>query len=86
MAKVKINGKYVGGVWTYPFRLEVTEFLKTDTNTLEIEVVSTWINRMIGDARLPESERRVYSRVNPANPDAPLTSSGLLGPVKVVTY
>ncbi|MDR0541855.1 MAG: glycoside hydrolase family 2 [Dysgonamonadaceae bacterium] len=85
MAKVKINGQYAGGVWTYPYRLDISKFIKVGENTLEVEVVNTWLNRVIGDAGLPESERIVISRSNSRNSDTPLQESGLLGPVKIVS-
>jgi hypothetical protein len=84
MAKVKVNGKYVGGVWTPPYRLDITKYVNAGNNAVEVEVVNTWTNRLTGDARLPESERFVksYGGGN-ANPDRPLSESGLLGPVKI---
>ncbi len=85
MAKVKINGKYVGGVWTVPYRVDVTESVKKGKNTVEVEVVNTWVNRLIGDQRLPEEERRVVSHLKPWKADSPLQSSGLLGPVRLVS-
>ena len=86
MAKVKINGKYAGGVWTSPFRVNIKPYLKRGMNTIEVEVVNDWQNRIIGDMRLPESERKVWMTVNPWNANSPLQPSGLLGPVRIIAY
>jgi hypothetical protein len=83
MAKVTINGQYVGGVWTHPYRLNVTGFLQKGENILEITVVNNWQNRLIGDQQLPENERPTWTPVNPWKADSPLQSSGLLGPVTI---
>ena len=80
-AKVKLNGQYVGGVWTYPYRLNVSSALKQGNNTLEVEVINTWKNRLIGDHPLPKNERLVESKINPWNGDTNLQKSGLFGPV-----
>lgn len=82
MAKVTINGQYAGGVWTAPYRLDITQWLKEGDNMLEVEVVNTWMNRLIGDQRLPEKDRHAVI-VHPWEADSPLQSSGLIGPVSV---
>ena len=81
MAKVKINGTYAGGVWTPPYRVRVTDLVQPGTNRVEIEVVTTWMNRLIGDSRLPEAERRTWAPVNRWKPTDTLQKSGLVGPV-----
>lgn len=53
MARVTLNGQECGIVWKPPYRVKIGEALKSGTNTLEIEVVNTWVNRMIGDEQLP---------------------------------
>lgn len=86
MAKVKINGQEVGGVWTAPYRLNITDFVKKGVNTVEVEVVNCWRNRLIGEKNLPESERFTFQTATYLNKDSELQSSGLLGPVEIQTY
>ena len=83
-AKVKVNGRYVGGVWTTPYRVNVSGVIHTGKNTLEIEVINTWKNRLIGDHRLPEKDRLVQSKSNQWNTRTPLQKSGLFGPVTLL--
>jgi hypothetical protein len=85
MAKIKINGKYAGGLWTPPYRLNISDYAQKGDNTVSIEVTTTWINRLIGDSQLPEEERKtVCSSGNPGRPNSPLQKSGLIGPVKII--
>ncbi|MGN1215088.1 MAG: glycosylhydrolase-like jelly roll fold domain-containing protein, partial [Candidatus Cryptobacteroides sp.] len=86
MAKVKINGEYAGGVWTAPYRLNITEFLRKGVNTVEIEVVNCWRNRLIGEKEaVPEAERFTFQTSTYLNKDSNLQPSGLLGPVQIQT-
>jgi len=84
MAKVKVNGVYAGGAWTPPYRVDITRAVKEGNNKVEIEVVNTWVNRMIGDSRSPVDQRKTWSNVNPYKPESACFPAGLLGPVKVL--
>ncbi|MBE7170845.1 MAG: glycosyl hydrolase [Williamsia sp.] len=54
IARVKLNGKDLGVVWTAPWRVGITGIAHTKNNSLEIEVANLWANRLIGDEKLPD--------------------------------
>ena len=86
MASVKINGHQLQVIWSAPFQFDITPFVKTGTNELEVEVVNMWPNRLIGDSKLPEDKRFTKTNINKfngADADSYLRESGLLGPVKI---
>ena len=57
LAHVYLNGTDCGTVWCFPHEADVTAALKEGRNELEIRYVNNWCNRLVGDAKLPESER-----------------------------
>ena len=87
MAKVKINGEYAGGVWTAPYRLNITSLLRKGVNTIEVEVVNCWRNRLIGEKdAIPAADRFTFQTATYLNKDSELQPSGLLGPVELQIY
>jgi hypothetical protein len=87
MASVKINGHQMQVLWSAPFRFDITPFAKTGANELGVEVVNMWVNRMVGDGKLPVEQRLTTTNINKFNsPDAEqyLRVSGLMGPVKLI--
>ncbi|MDY0169243.1 MAG: glycosyl hydrolase [Thermoguttaceae bacterium] len=95
IARVRMNGKDLGVVWTDPWSIDLTGAAAGE-NLLEIDVANTWNNRLIGDAGLPPEQRRTRTNVvleegertrryrcSSVNTIDPLTPSGLMGPVRL---
>ncbi|OOG73074.1 glycosyl hydrolase [Algoriphagus sp. A40] len=83
LAEVIINGQNLGIVWKAPFRIDISKALKSGENQIEIRVVNTWVNRLIGDAQ-PGAQKTTFTTMPFYRADSPLVPSGLLGPVRVV--
>lgn len=80
MADVSINGEHVDFIWKAPYKLRWMGKLNTGENTIEVRVVNTWPNRLIGDAQ-PGAEKVAYTTMPFYKADSPLIPSGLMGPV-----
>ena len=95
IAQVRWNGNDLGVVWTDPWSVELTGVVKAGRNELEIDVINTWVNRLIGDAGQPKEKRitktnialqqgqRTIKAYQGFASDDPLMRSGLLGPVRL---
>ncbi len=84
-ARVFINGKDCGIIWTPPYRADITKHLKTGTNEIRVEVTNTWNNRLVGDQRNPDQPQ--YTRTNAKSkfgPKSALLPSGLIGKAEIV--
>jgi hypothetical protein len=81
LAEVRLNGKSLGVLWAFPFRVDATDALKSGDNTLEVDVVNFWPNRIIGDQSLPPEKRFTRTNIRKLTRETPLMESGLLGPV-----
>ncbi len=82
IAVVSLNGKKIRTLWTPPYVADVTDAIKTGTNTLTVEVTSTWFNRLVYDAGQAESDRKTWTINGPGKENA-LRENGLLGPVNL---
>ena len=63
VAEVCINGGPKKIVWTAPWTVDLTGIAKAGSNQLEIDVTNTWVNRLVGDCRLPPEERFTKTNV-----------------------
>ncbi len=54
LARIHVNGKDMGVVWTAPFQLKMTDAVVTGENRIDIEVANLWPNRLIGDEQFSD--------------------------------
>jgi hypothetical protein len=84
LAEVRLNGQSLGVLWAPPFRVEIGQVLQPGPNTIEVEVVNFWPNRVIGDQSLPPDRRLTRTNIRKLTKDTPLMESGLMGPVRLM--
>ena len=82
IARVTLNGQDLGVVWTKPFRADISDVLRPGKNLLEVNVINSWRNRLVGDRDLPQSRRYTKTNIR-IRPEWKLLESGLLGPVTI---
>ncbi len=75
IARVRVNGTDLGTLWTRPFRVDVTDALRTATNHLEVEVTSLWPNRLIGDEQYPDPD--TFATGGRGGPFSALSNGGI---------
>jgi (4-O-methyl)-D-glucuronate---lignin esterase len=64
--------------------VDISEVVQVGENVLEIDVVTPWHNRLVGDANLPAERRTTYLRAPSAVPaNSALKPAGLIGPVTI---
>jgi hypothetical protein len=58
IARVQLNGKDLGVVWTAPWHRKITNVVRKKDNHLKIEVANLWTNRLLGDQQEPDANVR----------------------------
>jgi hypothetical protein len=54
LARIRLNGQDLGVVWCAPWTVNIPpKLLMSSDNKLEIEITTTWANRLIGDEQEP---------------------------------
>ncbi|MBR6734229.1 MAG: glycoside hydrolase [Kiritimatiellae bacterium] len=86
IATVRLNGRSLGTAWTAPFAVDATGAFRAGENTLEVKVVNSWHNRVLGDQLQPAGKTFTNTNIEIAlrnRHKGRLSPSGLLGPVVV---
>ncbi|MCW1883147.1 glycosyl hydrolase [Luteolibacter flavescens] len=88
LARVILNGKDLGTLWSYPYRLDISKAANAGTNQLQVWVTNAWHNRLVGQQRSPSSftgSEVLWSSSMPGYAaNEPLIDSGLIGPVQLL--
>ena len=92
-ARVWVNGKEAGVLWSHPFQLDIAEFLQDGQNSIRIEVANLMANR-VRDLDRRKVTWRNYHEINFVTIDYKdfdasnwkIMDSGLKGPVQLFSY
>jgi hypothetical protein len=86
-ARIRINGRELGTLWSIPFTVQFDKYLKSGENILEIEVSNLSANRLRDlDQHGVDWQKYFFVNIFYKDFDAaswPLMDSGLLGPVRL---
>lgn len=82
IAEISLNGQTLRTLWCTPYELDITNHVKAGENQLEIKVTSTWHNRLVYDASLPETDRKTWT-IGAPKEGSSLKEYGLIGPVSI---
>ena len=85
IARVIVNGKEAGYIWCTPWKVDITKLVKKGKNSLKIEVRNSLVNRLVGDASLPEAERHTWIFSPLYTAESRLVPSGLTGTIEIIT-
>jgi hypothetical protein len=86
MARVNVNGNDCGILWLPPYKANITKWLKPGVNTISVQVVNTWNNRIVGDLINPDGTQYTSTNIKTRRfrATSPLLKSGLMGKAEIV--
>ncbi|MEZ5043031.1 MAG: glycosyl hydrolase [Saprospiraceae bacterium] len=85
IARILVNGKDYGMIWTPPYTANITRYLQPGTNKITMQVTNTWNNRIVGDFKNPEGKS--YTSTNARSKfeqNSSLLRSGLIGKAQII--
>jgi hypothetical protein len=90
-AKVSINGRHVGTLWSLPFKIKIGDYVRAGNNSIEIEVRNLDANAIAKMDREKVGWKKFYDanildisyRSFDASGWEPM-ESGLIGPMKII--
>ncbi len=81
LAVVRVNGLACGTLWMAPWRADITQALRAGENTVEVDIINVWNNRLVADAAQATTNSLTFLITPTVKQDDPLLPAGLLGPV-----
>jgi len=83
IATVYVNGIFCGTVWRAPYSVDITNELKKGKNQIEISVVNTWANALLGNDLGTPPFKGIWTNGKYRRAEKTLLPAGLLGSVKL---
>jgi len=81
LARVIVNDKDCGVLWTPPYQVDLSDFLIAGENRIQIETINTWNNRLVGEVNNPELTQYTNTNIKNKFINGKLLESGIIGDV-----
>lgn len=83
MARVWLNGQDCGTIWTPPYQTILSPHLREGENTLKIEVINTWNNRLVGESQNPDWPQYTNTNIKNRFRKGQFLPSGIMGKASI---
>jgi len=83
MAEIFVNEQSAGVVWTKPYQIDVTDFIRQGDNKIRVKVYNTWGNRLLYEKEKPAAEKKIKTTASDKFLKG-LLPSGLQGKVELL--
>ncbi|MCF0208364.1 MAG: hypothetical protein HUK07_02845, partial [Bacteroidaceae bacterium] len=84
IASVKVNGIECGTVWRAPYEVDITKALQKSRNKIEISVVNTWANALLGNDQGTPPFSGIWTNGKYRRAEKTLLPAGLKGKVAII--
>lgn len=84
IGKVRLNNEDVETLWTPPYRVNISPYLREGDNKLEIAVTNTWVNQLVYQSSYSVEKRDTWTLIDVIKPDHPLMPSGIVGEISII--
>ncbi|MGN1375025.1 MAG: glycosyl hydrolase [Prevotella sp.] len=84
IATIYVNGINCGTIWTSPYQADITHAVKKGKNTIQIEVVNTWANALLGNDNGTPPFEGIWTNGKYRRADKQPIPAGLLGPINII--
>lgn len=83
IATIYLNDQKIQTLWTKPYKVNISSFLKKGKNKLRVVVSNLWNNQLVYQAQQPKDKRKTWLLLDTFSGKESLLPSGIKGEVRI---